>query len=319
MRSMSGRKAFRRFLWLLDQLWALGGFALSTAWLAGWMFRDATPLSNWLYLIPSPFIIVFGVLWIFLTLRHRFRMLQIYIFLIVILAFVRILVVDHRWHRQPEIFPPDRIRVVHWNTAHGVLGTESIMRSIVPDNADIIVISEPPRIRDLPDITYYALGMEYIESAAGMSIASHLPLTKPEILPLPNGNAWHCQAQTPAGPVEILAVDLYSRPDLDRMQPLSRIDAWLDQRDDSIPLMMIGDFNTPRDSRAFDLVRDRLRHGYEVAGCDWPYTWPVPAPMYSIDHIWVSDQIEVLGFRLDNTRFSDHKRQIADVRIGQAE
>src|SRR5215207_1395080 len=43
-------------------------------------------------------------------------------------------------------------------------------------------------------------------------------------------------------------------------------------------MVLMGDFNTPRDSVLFAEIRARMRHAFEVAGNGFADTWPVPLP-----------------------------------------
>jgi hypothetical protein len=58
-----------------------------------------------------------------------------------------------------------------------------------------------------------------------------------------------------------------------------------------------------------------MRHAYEVRGRDWPYTWPIFFPLYAIDHTWISEDITVNDYFLREAKYSDHKRQIADISL----
>jgi endonuclease/exonuclease/phosphatase (EEP) superfamily protein YafD len=73
------------------------------------------------------------------------------------------------------------------------------------------------------------------------------------------------------------------------------------------PLLVLGDFNTPRDSCAFDAWRPRLSHAFETAGRGLDATWPQPLPVLSIDHVWASARIGVRSCELVATDASDHR------------
>ncbi|HMO50505.1 MAG TPA: endonuclease/exonuclease/phosphatase family protein [Kiritimatiellia bacterium] len=298
---------------VLDALWALGGFAVCTAWWVGWWLKDQYPSLIWLYFIPPLAVALFGFIWLFLTLRDRFRFLQLYVFLTVLSCFVKVLVVDHRWNRAPAVLPEDNIRILHWNTAWGVLGVESIVRHMVEDNPDIVLISEPPRLEMISDIAYHALGMEHIFTDAGMTLASHFPITYLGNIIIPAGAGWHVRVDTDVGPLEFAAVDIVSRPNLNRIPVIRALARWVRGRTNDLPLVVMGDFNTPHDSVALVPLRSELTYAYHAAGRGWPYTWPVPLPVFAIDQTWVSPDVTVVDFFFKQARFSDHKRQIADI------
>jgi vancomycin resistance protein VanJ len=309
------RHSGRGLLHLLDLLWVSGALMACLAWWIGWIFKDANRFTLWLSFIPPLGIILFGFGWLFLTLRHRFRVAQLFVFLTILVCFVKVLLIDHRWNRPPERLPSDNLRILHWNTAWGVLGVESIVRTMSFDRPDLVLISEPPRLDMISDIAYHALGMEHIFTDRGMTLASHYPITHLGSVPFPLGAAWHVLVETPHGPLEFVAADLVSRPDLNRHPPLQALADWIASRTNTWPLVMMGDFNTPHDATAFAPLRQHLQRAYEVRGRGWPYTWPVPLPVFAIDHTWITPDITVNDYFLLVARYSDHKRQIIDLSL----
>lgn len=307
------RDCAKILLHVIDLLWAIGGFALCTFFWIGRVVKDADTSLIWFYLMPPLFVGMLAFIWLFLTLRYRFRLLQLYVFITMIFCFIKVLVIDHRWNKQPTQLPENNIRILHWNTARGVLGVESIVRTMQDDNPDIIMMSEPPRVDMLSDIAYHALGMEHIFTDAGMSLASHYPIKYLGTIALPAGAGWHARVETGAGPLDFAAVDIVSRPNLDRNPSFQALASWIDRRTSSAPLVVMGDFNTPHDAASLKPIRARMLNAYEQGGRGWPYTWPVPLPLYAIDQTWVEPGIKVNDFHLLQARFSDHKRQVVDI------
>lgn len=113
----------------------------------------------------------------------------------------------------------------------------------------------------------------------------------------------------------VMPVDVASNPFHDRakrLRPiLERVRADPDGR-----LLVLGDFNTPRDSAHFDAWRGPLRHAFEAAGTGWGATWPTLLPVLSIDHVWAGGGIEILSCTIGGSAASDHRpvRFTFDVR-----
>jgi len=297
----------------IDALWAIAGFGLCTAFWVGRFLKDSDSALIWLYYMPPVITGILGFIWLFLTIRNRMQLLQLYVFITVAFCFFKVLVLDHRWNKPPELLPENNIRILHWNTARGVLGVESIVRTMQDDNPDIIMMSEPPRVDMLSDIAYHALGMEHIFTDAGMSLASHYPIKYLGNIILPAGAGWHARVETSVGPLDFAAIDIVSRPNLNRVPAMQALAQWIDNRTSSIPLVIMGDFNTPHDAASLKPLRARMLNAYEQAGRGWPYTWPVPLPLYAIDQTWIEPGMRVNDYHLSQTRFSDHKRQIVDI------
>ncbi len=300
-------------LLLIDYIWALGALVMCLGWWIGIVARDRDPLLIWLFYLPAPVVALAGFVWLTLTLRNRFRMLQLFVFATVVASLINVLIIDHRWHRPPDELPDNNIRILHWNTARGALGVSSIVQEIIDDIPDIILISEPPRSHAISDIASHALGMNHIHSAESMSLASHYPITFLGNIVLPSGAGWHAIVETDYGPLEVAAVDLVSHPTIDRRPAIQALTRWIDARTNVAPLVIAGDFNMRHDTASITPLKDRLDLAYLQHGRGWPYTWPAPFPVFMIDHMWISRDIRVNDYHLQRTRFSDHKRQIADV------
>lgn len=54
------------------------------------------------------------------------------------------------------------------------------------------------------------------------------------------------------------------------------------------PVLILGDFNTPRDSVHFQSWRASRTHAFEATGQGIGSTWPAPVPVICIDHVWGS-------------------------------
>ena len=80
-----------------------------------------------------------------------------------------------------------------------------------------------------------------------------------------------------------------------------------------LPTIVMGDFNTPIDSVWFDGARDDFTHAFEQAGRGMLTTWPAPAPLLAIDHIWLSRQFRIDCASIGWSWASDHRPIVTDV------
>jgi endonuclease/exonuclease/phosphatase family metal-dependent hydrolase len=81
------------------------------------------------------------------------------------------------------------------------------------------------------------------------------------------------------------------------------------------PDLVLGDFNSPRRSRALDPLPEGFTHAYDAAGRGWAYSWPVPLPVLAIDQTIVGARLEPLAYALHSTIVSDHRMQVLDFRL----
>lgn len=99
---------------------------------------------------------------------------------------------------------------------------------------------------------------------------------------------------------------------------------WLEHEDCTRPVVMLGDFNaTPRYAayaQATAKLKDARRLCGKSRGRGVP-TFPSRFPMLRIDHVFVSDGIEVLDIHTPDTPLakvaSDHLPLVADLKIGR--
>lgn len=80
-------------------------------------------------------------------------------------------------------------------------------------------------------------------------------------------------------------------------------------------LIVMGDFNTPEDSVFFASFRPLLKHAFGEGGRGFAKTWPLPAPVLEIDHIWVSPKTPVVDCELAWSHLSDHRPVVANIAL----
>jgi endonuclease/exonuclease/phosphatase (EEP) superfamily protein YafD len=77
-------------------------------------------------------------------------------------------------------------------------------------------------------------------------------------------------------------------------------------------LLVLGDFNTPRDSVHFDAFRAEFISVIDQAGRGLSETWPTPFPMLTIDHLWCSRALRPLSCWIGWPLLSDHRPMVAE-------
>jgi vancomycin resistance protein VanJ len=113
---------------------------------------------------------------------------------------------------------------------------------------------------------------------------------------------------------KVIVVDLFAQPWFPRQPAFDRIAELIAQHGRS-RLIVMGDFNTPGDAPATAVLRPMLRDAFETAGRGWSETWPVPLPVLSLDHIWLSPDLRALRCEHGWSWLSDHRPVIATVAV----
>jgi vancomycin resistance protein VanJ len=79
------------------------------------------------------------------------------------------------------------------------------------------------------------------------------------------------------------------------------------------PLVVGGDFNSPPDSYACRWMRASLQSAFAAAGSGFGWSFPSTHPLLRIDHLFASDDLQVLCCRVLPASASDHCPLVADL------
>lgn len=112
--------------------------------------------------------------------------------------------------------------------------------------------------------------------------------------------------------VDFFAIDAQGSPDVPRRWEMEFIDS---QIDESKKTIVLGDFNLPYESILFKKIKKNFNHAFTKKGLGFRETWFHGLPILSLDHIWVSKDIEVLKAEKINAQKSDHSMIKAYVKI----
>ena len=283
-------------------------------WLVGWLAKDVNTWTRWAFFIPAFAPLLLGGIWLFATSDSAPVPSRAFVKGTLFIAFAKMILVDMQWNPHVDT-PPDSVSVVQWNVARRTKHVDRLFEVLSTSKPDICLLSEAPRTDNIGPLALKHLGLPYFLPDAGMALCSRYPLEFRGSIAISGGRAWCVRASLPNGPMDIVAFDLVSRPDLDRHTPMRELSDWIARRRSPIPLLVLGDFNTPRDSLSFKPLRKHLVNTYEQAGSGWPYTWPFPVPAYSIDNAWVSPGVQVFNHRHAFSRLSDHLRMTFELRL----
>ena len=301
----------RRLLAAVDGLLA----AAAACWLAGRFVDDSQLRAQWLAYLPGLPLAGAAILWLLLRRRAApaFRAL---IGVVAAAALVDFLANDVRWRPDPPPAPGE-LAVEHWNIARGAWGLPRVLETLHDDAPDLLLLSELPHHAGFTGEVARATGLPHVRALENLLMASRTPIHVREgRVPLRNARGWSADVEVAGGRLRILLLDVPSRPDLDRLSMAEDIAAWVARQPPAMPLLVVGDQNTPRRAGSLEPIRGAgLRHAYELAGRGWPFSWPLPFPCYALDHLWLGPGVEAVAFRYRASLASDHLRQIARLRV----
>lgn len=123
-------------------------------------------------------------------------------------------------------------------------------------------------------------------------------------------------ATTSTASLRILAADIFHNPLVTRRGQFFELTRLIEGQPGDQPLLVLGDFNTPRGSVFFDLLERRgLTEAFDVAGRGYRATWPWPLPVLSLDQAWCNQRVQPLRVAHVWTACSDHRAVVLDLAI----
>lgn len=224
-----------------------------------------------------------------------------------------------------------QVTLLHWNVMWGgdPVQWDRMAEQIMRRNPDLVVLSEAPSDDMIVDAFNRAgrgWRAVYITNERGSGywynpfVCSRGPLKLERRVPLRNGAGMLVLAEVRGRALRLLVVDGRSNPFLPRTPFLHDIAAACDEaarRGEPVDVI-VGDFNAMGKSVGFDAVAASGGSGYrraaEYSG-GWRATWPVPLPLYDIDHAWARNGLSVLGCELFSGGRTDHRGQIVKLAL----
>jgi vancomycin resistance protein VanJ len=213
------------------------------------------------------------------------------------------------------------LRVALWNTCHLPRGIEGAVANIARFDADLIGLVEAgettpadlARWRDA--LEAHGLDYEVASTRPGMLWLSRRPAKIGEPIDLGiTSDAVPLEFTHAGRSCRAVLVDIAARVDVPRHPSFAKLaaqrDAWRDK-----PLIVLGDFNTPPESTAFDHFKEWLKPTVTAQSAGYRPTWPVPFPVLTLDQIWVSAEWTPVTGRTGWSWSSDHRPVLVDLRI----
>jgi len=202
---------------------------------------------------------------------------------------------------------PGALRGVHWNVAHGYWGWPKIAETLVSLDPDVVWLSESDDAPELDDAFRAAFpGRTSVHGGGGFTVVARgeaVVVERARIGPMSRLARTHLVVK--GRTFDSFQVDAPSNPFAAKPPLFEKVLTSVRPHLAS-PLLVLGYFNTPRDSVAFDAWRGPLSHAFETVGNGLDATWPVPLPVLSIDHVWSGGGLAVRTCELPWTWRSDH-------------
>jgi endonuclease/exonuclease/phosphatase (EEP) superfamily protein YafD len=296
----------------MRKLWRAGPAVLSAGLLLAiairWTVRDRIPgIATLYYVTPLPALALGAVVtaaWWLQTGRRRASTAAIAAALALAGGYV-----GNSWSfAGPRKTAGASIRVVFWNVAQGSWGRDRLGPELLSSDGDIIGLVEAGN-----DEAFWRTslpGYQVRLLSGGILLATRGEILETQLGRLAAGKFSCGRVSVGGREVRLVVVDIdadpmrHRGPVLEEVRPLA--DRWGAQ-------LVMGDFNTPRDSALLGGLRSGYEHAFESAGHGLDATWPMPVPVLAIDHLWIRRDGQARLCTHQGSCASDHRRVVAEV------
>ena len=201
-------------------------------------------------------------------------------------------------------------KVLLWNLAHPTLKASAYLKPLKQADADIMAFVESGETDDEFWKSHFP---DYFVSCPGgeITLLSKYPIKDVRVYEC--GTRSHyvvSEIGTDEGIIHVVIVDWEGSPFVFRRPFFQDMEAILTPD----PTIILGDFNTPRNSVLFSDMRSSYTEAFEAAGSGLMTTWPAFIPVLSLDHIFVSNHLQPYRTEIERTLYSDHGMVITELK-----
>ncbi|MEM6719835.1 MAG: endonuclease/exonuclease/phosphatase family protein [Bacteroidota bacterium] len=282
MQHRSAQQFFKRSLQIFIFLAIIVHFTIKDTFYISSVFFYATPLP----------LITFGLLFLLLFVKASAR--KYYVILAIVIA---VIWCNRSYTTSLEVSTENTLEVVLWNTYRISNFEDAFSESnSIPD---VLVLIEADE-RDYEKIKekYPNYHFELTEKSVGIFSKTPIKIhsnvkTEHHVVVV------HFSTKN----INFYAIDVSADTRFFRKPMLKSALSQIKTEDKTI---LLGDFNTPYESLFFENFKKNYQHAFTEKGNGFRETWFWNIPLLSIDHIWVSHDLEILKTEKISTWKSDH-------------
>jgi endonuclease/exonuclease/phosphatase (EEP) superfamily protein YafD len=226
--------------------------------------------------------------------------------------------VHFSWQSRGETPSPEDLRCVEWNVARPEGRLPRIAQWLRAQDADLIALAEASGARapalakwqhEFPGCVLLPLPAEMLCLVRGEVVSAETG----ELTP---GSGYALlKVRVRGRSLTLLQADIDAAPLKSCGPAFARLTEIADAHATE-PLLIWGDFNTPRESAHLDPLRVHFHHAFETAGAGCAETWPRPLPALSLDHVWTSASLRAVRCRIGYQPWSDHRPVVTELAVG---
>lgn len=334
----AGESRRRRLLWALALAWVTGLLALLAAFrLVG---EEAWPVVLLLYLPRHPWLLP-GLLLLPFALRRGRRRLLLPLALGGLLWLFPIMGLVAPRPAPARTGPA--LRVLTWNTTHGVDGLEGLRAVVQEARPDLVLFQWTSH---LAEEALSGPGFEgwTVQRVAQFTVATRLPVRSLTAVGLPSGSGppcAHAVVETPLGPLDVYSIRPQSAreevgalrhrglrqrvKELIQSEGSGRLAELAEFREAQVrsivaevakathPVLIAGDSNLPDQSLFLRRHLGAYQDAFAQAGWGFGYTHPARLPWMRLDRVLLGPGLAAARVEVLSRRASAHLPVVADV------
>lgn len=244
------------------------------------------------YTFPLP-VIIGIVLFLTIFLARKFRKFNVWLIIMLLLLWLSR---SFKIHFAEKIKESD-IEIVFWNASHdNDFESAFDLNKNIPD---VVVLAEHA-VYNVEIIQLKYPNFHFYRSKRGISVFSKSAIN---IIDEISSNYKTNVINFETYGMNFYAIDVSASMDVPRAWELTFANEYIQQTNNTI---LLGDFNVPFESKYFDEIKRDFNHAFNEKGNGFRETWFWNIPLLSLDHIWVSKDLEVLKTEKIGTFKSDH-------------
>ena len=220
--------------------------------------------------------------------------------------------------RRPGNETAGQCRVVSWNAEHPKAALPDVIEAVHAFQGDIIGITETESTEPADAERWTAAFPNYtVRTLPGFMLF----ITRAEVLGSVHGQLGAAgrynavKVRLNGRDITVLLVEFDANPLRSRRPAFAALEE-LRRQHAGEEIILMGDFNTPRESAYFDSLRNGMTNAFDSAGNGIADTWPVPIPVLSLDHVWTTSGLRPVWCELVSSSLSDHRAVVVDLDLG---
>jgi hypothetical protein len=197
----------------------------------------------------------------------------------------------------PEGVNETDLEIVIWNASRDNDINDAIIE--IESTPDVLVLVESKE-RDISELQIKYPNYYFYSAIREIYIFSKTPIS---IINEESSKFKSTVVNFQTAGINFYAIDIMGSTDVPREWGYKFLTPLIQKKNNTV---LLGDFNVPYESKFLDTFKTDFNHAFNKKGNGFRETWIWNIPLLSLDHIWVSKDLEVLKTQKINTFKSDH-------------